>query len=489
LDKTSTKQNPRHTTVSDDFHKSKSSLDLVDLIEKFKFQNPATNMAPYTTDEDKGRKEKDHDKKELKKNKVKKSKKRKSLHKLASESQPGKKDNSKPVPLCGDDDETKNVEIETTSDNFTHKITKQETVTTVHVDVGTGKRQGDKDNAHNGGGSTNDCEDGLQPIKKSNETIDKSERRKLRREARASLKAKKKEMKKSLLSEVPKVDKDGISYTKIQIRRMMRRVKIGLPPVPTEKEENERRRLIKLEKMEEEEELAGMIGADEDEGADDDEGTDDEGAIDEFGRKLRDSGRKVIGAAIDREERKNASLLTTSRSVGNGGKEPLKKKRRTKPVPADYICQACKNEYSPPHWIYDCPYKIRIPGNGEVAKKFRGINDPVSRKVFISGLPFDVKPNDVETYFESKVIGGKVMHCKLFLFDDTKRCKGQGIVTFGTDESAKKALKLNGTILTSESFNKKKKKVKDGNSQEKKISLRLGVTKLLNRIVTKNKKE
>merc|ERR1712238_362222 len=138
-----------------------------------------------------------------------------------------------------------------------------------------------------------------------------------------------------------------------------------------------------------------------------------------------------------------------------------------------------------------CPYKIRMPGNGETAKKFRGINDPVSRKVFVSGLPFDVKASAVEAYFESNVPAGKVVNCKLFLFDDTKRCKGQGIVTFGTDESAKKALKLNGTMLTSGSFNekKKKKKGKDDNSQEGKKPLRLGVTKLLNRTVTKNRKD
>ena len=35
----------------------------------------------------------------------------------------------------------------------------------------------------------------------------------------------------------PDRDKNGIAYTKIQRRRMMKRVKCGLPPVPTQQEE------------------------------------------------------------------------------------------------------------------------------------------------------------------------------------------------------------------------------------------------------------
>ena len=57
----------------------------------------------------------------------------------------------------------------------------------------------------------------------------------------------------------PDRDKNGIAYTKIQRRRMMKRVKCGLPPVPTQQEENERRRERKLEEQHEKEEWADMI--------------------------------------------------------------------------------------------------------------------------------------------------------------------------------------------------------------------------------------
>jgi len=47
-------------------------------------------------------------------------------------------------------------------------------------------------------------------------------------ESRAAKKALKKALKEDLQSKIPKVDDDGIPYNKIQIRRMMRRVKHGL---------------------------------------------------------------------------------------------------------------------------------------------------------------------------------------------------------------------------------------------------------------------
>jgi len=47
-------------------------------------------------------------------------------------------------------------------------------------------------------------------------------------ESRAAKKAAKKALKEEMQSKIPKVDDDGIPYNKIQIRRMMRRVKHGL---------------------------------------------------------------------------------------------------------------------------------------------------------------------------------------------------------------------------------------------------------------------
>jgi RNA recognition motif-containing protein len=164
-----------------------------------------------------------------------------------------------------------------------------------------------------------------------------------------------------------------------------------------------------------------------------------------------------------------------------------KKKARTKEVPADYVCRACNNEIKPLHWIYDCPNKLYKPGTNKVKKGLRGINDPDSRKVFISGLPFDAKTKEVEMYFEKEMKCGKVVHCKLLQFEDTKRCKGSGFLTFETDEGAQKALKLNGKVLSlpTKDEDGKKKSSKKQTKQQK--ELRLGVKKLLNRTITKNR--
>mmetsp|Transcript_35047 Transcript_35047/g.41833 ORF Transcript_35047/g.41833 Transcript_35047/m.41833 type:complete len:450 (-) Transcript_35047:326-1675(-) len=445
------------------------------------------------TTEEETRRDDKTSKQERKKKDKKKSKKRKShssslpppIAELVQESIRNEED------FGGVDDETNKEKVELTLEK-TNEVQQKE-VESLHDDVVGDDKNGEIDDDESG--DANDRDD-VGESRKNPETGDESEKKKkkITKEERATLKLKKKEMKQNLLSQVPKVDKDGISYTKTQIRRMVRRIKNGLHPVATEKEENERRRLLKLEKREEEDELAGMLyendldefgrkRKDREEGDAEDHATEDEGG--------EDNG-DTEGQTVVEGVKSKTSLFPPAKIVEGGWKEPLKKKRRSKPVPKDYVCQACKNEHSPHHWIYDCPYKIRIAGSREVAKKYRGINDPASRKVFVSGLPFDVKAKGVEAYFESEVKGGKVMHCKLFLFDDTKRCKGQGIITFGTDESAKNALKLNGTILKSGTFNdgteKKKKKGNDVNTEGKKKDLRLGVSKLLNRTVTKGKR-
>jgi len=112
--------------------------------------------------------------------------------------------------------------------------------------------------------------------------------------------------------------------------------------------------------------------------------------------------------------------------------------------------------------------------------------------VFIAGLPFDVKEKDVVMYFEKEMECGKLTNCKLNQFEDTKRCKGSGFLTFEDDNSAQKALKLNGTMVSWDLNNKsdddnndKKKKKKKGVDESKKKELRLVVKKLLNRAVTK----
>ena len=88
-------------------------------------------------------------------------------------------------------------------------------------------------------------------------------------------------------------------------------------------------------------------------------------------------------------------------------------------------------------------------------------------------------------YFEREMKRGKVVQSKLIVFEDTKRCKGTGFLTFETDEGAKNALKLNGTVLSLPESKDDKKKKNSSNSSSEKKELRLGVKKLLNRTITK----
>jgi len=292
---------------------------------------------------------------------------------------------------------------------------------------------------------------------------------KLSKEERKTLKAQKKAEKEELLASVPKVDEDGLTYTALQTKRMMKRVKRGLAPVPTEAEERDRIRRLRAEDKETQDELSGMIfkrkeekeeSADvEEEGDDDDE---EEGDDDDD-----DAIADVEGS--DEEESNNKKDESISEI-----QPPLKKKPRSKPVPDGYKCFACKNAHSPLHWIYDCPDKIRNPGTNKVSKKLRGVHDPSSTKVFLSGLPFEAKSKDVKQYFEKDMKCGKVLDCKLLVFEDTKRCKGTGFLTFESDEAAKKALALNGTPFNMEMDEDKKPKKQ----------LTLNVTKVMNRTKT-----
>jgi RNA recognition motif. (a.k.a. RRM, RBD, or RNP domain) len=309
-------------------------------------------------------------------------------------------------------------------------------------------------------------------MKKLAEKKEKKEKRKRDgdRDDREDKRAKKRIEKEALLSQVPETDEHGISYSKLQRRRMMKRVKRGLPPVPTPEEEEERLRQEAQLKREEEEELAGMLynkrksySDDEEEDQDDDDGGPDieiENSQDENPEDEAD-----IGEAQKRNEKSS---------------DPEKKKRkRAKEVPVDYICQACKNKHQPVHWIYDCPDKVTIRGTNKVSKSTKGIHDPDEKKVFVSGLPFEAKRKDVEALFSSC---GKLVQCKLLTFPDTGRCKGQAYLTFDSQESAKKAVALNGTTIDNKADDDKKPKGEKGNSR---TELKLKVTKMLNRIATK----
>lgn len=263
----------------------------------------------------------------------------------------------------------------------------------------------------------------------------------------------------------------GIAYTSLQIKRMTKRVIRGLPPVPTEQEENERIHRLRQEERETQDELAGMLFNKDDEKDEDAVDDDDDASGND---DVKDNTEPDEDVEEDDEDDDKDDVEEETKESANTDSKPQKKKARSKPVPADYVCFACKNAQNPLHWIYDCPDKIRNPGTNLIKKKQRGVFDPSSRKVFVTGLPFEAKSKEVEAYFENEMKCGKVVYCKLLLFEDSKRCRGNGFVTFDTDEGAQKALELNGA--TSFSI---------GEQDEKgKKELKLGVKKVLNRTQT-----
>lgn len=313
----------------------------------------------------------------------------------------------------------------------------------------------------------------------------KEKKKILTKEERKLKKAEIKAEKERLLSKVPKTDEDGISYTKVQIKRMLKRVKRGLDPVPTEEEERERARQIKADKYQEEKELAGILYTKETEDKRSNDGEEEQNDVDMEQEENDNNGEDDVEEER-KQETEEEDQEEHNQSYSTDNIQRSKKKARTKVVPSDYVCMACNNKNQPLHWIYDCPDKIHKPGANKLKKSLRGLHDPASRKVFISGLPFDARTKEVEMYFEKEMKCGKVVQCKLLQFEDTKRCRGTGFLTFESDEGAKKALKLNGTVLTLSEQNKKdeKKKKSANNNVKKQKELRLGVKKLMNRAVT-----
>jgi hypothetical protein len=317
-----------------------------------------------------------------------------------------------------------------------------------------------KDAVNESGG---DDDDDVKVESKPEDTMsDKKRKREMRKES-----------KEELLAGVPKKDKDGIAYTKLQIRRMMKRVKRGLPPVPTAQEEHERRQNEARLRREEEAELAGLIHSKNLNVAN------DESEDDGVDGKQEDSPEEAHLGDTDEFVQVDHSNQDTSQE------KPSKKSKRNKPVPHDYVCQACKNSHKPVHWIYDCPNKVTVRGTNQRKKRERGLHDPDSRKLFVSGLPFDVKPKDVCQFFEKG--GTQVVSCKLLTFEDTKRCNGQAYLTFATDQAALDALKISGTIIDGSALSNSSQNEKKTKGAEKRKDLKLKVSKVLNRRKTTKK--
>lgn len=296
-----------------------------------------------------------------------------------------------------------------------------------------------------------------------------------RRFAKKEERSQKRREKEELLEKVPKADENGIAYTKLQIKRMLKRVKRGLAPVPTEEEERDRLRREAELRREEEAELAGMIYKKED--------TDEESETHEEHSDQEEENDDNLDAEDHSNEETNKGNDSHDLNAGEDHTTPPQKKsKRAKPVPPDYVCQACKNRNTPSHWIYDCPEKKTVKGINLKKKKERGLHQPDSRKVFVSGLPFDVKPADVQQLFQSS---GKVVSCKLVKFGDTGRCNGQAYVSFDSDEAATKALKLSGTTIDNTKEDKKAKSKGTDASTPKRQQLKLKISRVLNRRMTK----
>ncbi len=330
------------------------------------------------------------------------------------------------------------------------------------------------------------------PIKDGKDE-DKIPKKKSKKDAKSRLKSKKEE-KAELMKKIPLENEDGIAYTKFQIRQMMKRVKRGLPAVATPKELEEKRQNEARLRREEEAELAGLSSnrnatdSDEDDNVSKGEDAKDDG--DDKGNDINSESNQQANEISTNST--STGICTPVQPATTDGGKPKKKPKQNKPVPADYVCAACKNEHQPLHWIYDCPFKVTVRGTNKKKKKDRGFNDPDSKKVFVSGLPFDVKAKAVEDFFSISKNCGTVAGVRLVTFEDTKRCNGQAYVSFDTDEGAQNAIRLSGTTLDAEALTSStdgknsKKKGKDVESHARRKELKLKVSKVLNRRKTKH---
>ncbi|KAL7580016.1 hypothetical protein ACA910_005005 [Epithemia clementina (nom. ined.)] len=128
-----------------------------------------------------------------------------------------------------------------------------------------------------------------------------------------------------------------------------------------------------------------------------------------------------------------------------------------------------------------------MPGTNAKTTKVKGVQNPDPRKVFVSGLPFDVTKSDVTQMFAASC--GKVVSCKLITFKDSGRCKGQAILAFDTEAAAQKALEQDGIAIDN---NEAEKEVKSKEKSEQSVvtkrkSLKLSVSKVLSRALTKKR--
>ena len=304
--------------------------------------------------------------------------------------------------------------------------------------------------------------------------------------ARAAKKSAKSAEKKNLESKIPKVDEDGIPYNKIQIRRMMRRVKNGLDPIATEEEEREIREREKRERVEEEALYAEVHRDNKDEEEEEDNMDEDDDGKDE-GNNDAEEGEE--GEAPPPKKKKH----------GKYHNPPPKGTKRSKPVPSDYTCMACNNKCPnfTPHWIYDCPMKKTVKGCNVVAKKLRGFSEPDNTKVFVDGLPWVCNEGYVRRFFEEglKDSGAQLVRIHLPLSNkdqsDKNNCKGFAFLTFDSEKSALEVIRTMNVSVWKDIDAPGKSSRSGGSGKKKdegqKKELKLRVTKMLSRRATAKK--
>lgn len=296
----------------------------------------------------------------------------------------------------------------------------------------------------------------------------------------------KRERRQQLMAQLPARDKDGIAYTKLQLRRMRKRLERGLDPIETPREAADRARQEAEMRREEQAEWAGLLyqGSKEEEeahSANGDEEDDDEGGEEEDGdgSDKESSSSPSNVKVVSRSD--STPAAASSHAAHDGGSGSAAKKRRDKPVPPDYVCLACQNRHQPRHWIYDCVEKVTMRGTNQVSRKHgKGAQNP-KNKVFVSGLPFDATTKSVTDWFAQKC--GTVATVKVLTFDDSKRCRGQAFVAFETAEAVRAALLLTGTVMTSDGTAKGTRNSSSSGKNDK--GLKLKVTKALHRAATK----
>ena len=111
------------------------------------------------------------------------------------------------------------------------------------------------------------------------------------------------------------------------------------------------------------------------------------------GEGVGDEANEDIEGGDSDEDASDASPQSKQKEEKTQG--GAKTGRSSKPVPAGYICMACGGKEGS-HWIFDCRiYKEKKAASKPAASasppKKKPAKQTPSSKVFVSGLPFDVK--------------------------------------------------------------------------------------------------